>query len=59
LQRTAGPYIGANFRLEQSQQSRATVRHVKPALSLAARFDGEFAGGEQTYAGFGTPRYAW
>jgi outer membrane autotransporter protein len=27
--------------------------------SLLARFDGEFAGGSQTYAGTGTPRYIW
>ncbi len=27
--------------------------------SLLARFDGEFAGGSQTYAGTGTARYTW
>jgi len=27
--------------------------------SVAGRFDGEFAGGSQTYAGTGTVRYAW
>ena len=27
--------------------------------SLAAKFDGEFASGAQTYAGTGTLRYAW
>lgn len=29
------------------------------ALSLAARFDGEFAGRAQTYSGLGTVRYSW
>ena len=27
--------------------------------SLAAKFDGEFASGSQTYSGTGTLRYAW
>ena len=29
------------------------------ALTLAAKFDGEFAGSAQTYAGTGTLRYEW
>jgi uncharacterized protein with beta-barrel porin domain len=33
--------------------------HVTPALSLSAKFDGEFAARGQTYAGTGTIRYAW
>lgn len=33
--------------------------HVTPQLSLAAKFDGEFASGSQTYAGTGTVRYVW
>jgi uncharacterized protein with beta-barrel porin domain len=33
--------------------------HVTPALSIAAKFDGEFAKGSQTYAGTGTVRYLW
>jgi uncharacterized protein with beta-barrel porin domain len=33
--------------------------HLTPALSLAAKFDGEFARGSQTYAGTGTLRYSW
>jgi len=28
-------------------------------VTLAAKFDGEFAGGSQTYAGTGTIRYSW
>jgi uncharacterized protein with beta-barrel porin domain len=33
--------------------------HVTANWSLLARFDGEFAGGSQTYAGTGTVRYRW
>ena len=33
--------------------------HITPRLALLAKFDGEFARGSQTYAGSGTPRYAW
>jgi uncharacterized protein with beta-barrel porin domain len=33
--------------------------HLTPAWSLAAKFDGEFAPGSQTYAGTGTLRYTW
>jgi len=33
--------------------------HVTAAWSLAARFDGEFASGSQTYAGTGTLRCTW
>ena len=33
--------------------------HMTPNWSLAAKFDGEFAVGSQTYAGTGTLRYAW
>jgi outer membrane autotransporter protein len=33
--------------------------HVTRALSLLAKFDGEFGKGSQTYAGSGTVRYAW
>jgi uncharacterized protein with beta-barrel porin domain len=33
--------------------------HLTPALSVAAKFDGEFAKGSQTYAGTGTVRYMW
>ena len=33
--------------------------HVTPAVSIAAKFDGEFAKGSQTYAGTGTVRYTW
>ena len=32
---------------------------VTPAVSIAAKFDGEFAKGSQTYAGTGTVRYLW
>jgi outer membrane autotransporter protein len=32
---------------------------ITPALSLLAKFDGEFARGSQTYAGSGTLRYTW
>jgi autotransporter-associated beta strand protein len=33
--------------------------HMTANWSLAAKFDGEFAKGSQTYAGTGTLRYAW
>ncbi len=33
--------------------------HISTNWSLAAKFDGEFAAGSQTYAGTGTLRYAW
>jgi len=33
--------------------------HVTPALSLSAKFDGEFANGSQTYSGTGTLSYTW
>jgi autotransporter-associated beta strand protein len=33
--------------------------HVTANWSLLAKFDGEFAGGSQTYAGTGTVRYTW
>jgi outer membrane autotransporter protein len=33
--------------------------HVTPALSIATKFDGEFANGSQTYSGTGTLRYTW
>ncbi len=32
---------------------------ITPSWSLAAKFDGEFAAGSQTYAGTGKLRYAW
>jgi outer membrane autotransporter protein len=33
--------------------------HLTQSWSLAAKFDGEFASGSQTYAGTGTLRYTW
>jgi uncharacterized protein with beta-barrel porin domain len=33
--------------------------HVTPAVSLSAKFDGEWARGSQTYASTGTIRYSW
>jgi hypothetical protein len=32
---------------------------LSPNWSVMAKFDGEFAGGSQTYAGTGTLRYTW
>jgi uncharacterized protein with beta-barrel porin domain len=37
----------------------AAELHMTVNWSLAAKFDGEFARGSQTYAGTGTLRYAW
>jgi Autotransporter beta-domain len=39
--------------------SASAELHVTPALSLSAKFDGEWAQGSQTYAGTGTLRYSW
>jgi hypothetical protein len=33
--------------------------HFAPSWSFAAKFDGKFASGSQTYAGTGTLRTAW
>jgi uncharacterized protein with beta-barrel porin domain len=33
--------------------------HMTANWSLAAKFDGEFAAGSQTYSGTGTLRYMW
>jgi len=33
--------------------------HVTARWSVAAKFDGEFADGSQTYGGSGTLRYTW
>ena len=33
--------------------------HLSPRVSLAAKFDGEFASRAQSYAGTATLRYAW
>jgi len=33
--------------------------YLTPRFTLLAKFDGEFAGGSQTYAGSGTLRYTW
>ena len=32
---------------------------MRNSISLGARFDGEFAGRSQTYAGLGTAKYGW
>ena len=33
--------------------------HITQAWSLSAKFDGDFAGGSNTYAGTGALRYTW
>jgi outer membrane autotransporter protein len=39
--------------------SAAAELRLPNGVSFTAKFDGEFAGGSQTYAGTGTIRYAW
>ncbi len=44
---------------ESALASAGAELHITPALSLLAKFDGEFAGGSRTYAGTGTLRCPW
>jgi len=50
---------GAAIPHDSALTSLGAELHVSARLSLLAKFDGEFAGGAQTYAGSGTLRYAW
>ncbi|HEY2135508.1 MAG TPA: autotransporter domain-containing protein [Xanthobacteraceae bacterium] len=50
---------GATPARNSALTSAGAELHVTPALSVGAKFDGEFARGSQTYAGTGTVRYAW
>jgi uncharacterized protein with beta-barrel porin domain len=50
---------GASAAKNSALASAGAELHVTPQFSLAAKFDGEFARGSQTYAGTGTARYVW
>jgi uncharacterized protein YhjY with autotransporter beta-barrel domain len=50
---------GAPLPKDSALASAGAVLRITPTLSLAAKFDGEFADGSQTYAGTGTLRYTW
>ena len=50
---------GATPPKDSALASAEAELHVTSKWSLAARFDGQFASGSQTYAGTGTLRYAW
>jgi uncharacterized protein with beta-barrel porin domain len=53
---------GANFTVfgaVPAKNSAGAELRVTPALSVAAKFDGQLAGGTQTYAGSGTVRLRW
>jgi outer membrane autotransporter protein len=50
---------GAPVPKDAALASAGAVLHITPDWSLAAKFDGEFASGSQTYAGSGTLRYTW
>ncbi len=50
---------GAPIPQNSALTSAGAELHMTPNWSFAARFDGEFASGSETYAGTGTVRYRW
>jgi uncharacterized protein with beta-barrel porin domain len=50
---------GATPPADSALVSTGAELHMTANWSLAARFDGEFANGSQTYGGSGTVRYTW
>ncbi len=50
---------GAPFAKDSALTTFGAVLHINANWSFAAKFDGEFASGSQTYAGTGTLRYTW
>jgi uncharacterized protein with beta-barrel porin domain len=50
---------GAPIPQNSALASAGAELHMTPSWSFAARFDGEFASGSDTYAGTGTVRYRW
>jgi hypothetical protein len=50
---------GATLPANSALVSGGAQYFFTPAWSLAAKFDGEFAAGSQTYSGTGTLRYTW
>jgi outer membrane autotransporter protein len=50
---------GAGIPANSALSSVGAELHITANWSVEAKFDGDFAGGSQTYAGSGTVRYAW
>jgi uncharacterized protein with beta-barrel porin domain len=50
---------GAALPANSALASAGAELKLNPHVSLLGKFDGEFAGGSQTYAGTGTLRYTW
>jgi hypothetical protein len=50
---------GAKPPADSALVSTGAELHMTANWSVAAKFDGEFAGGSQTYGGSGTLRYTW
>jgi outer membrane autotransporter protein len=50
---------GAPFAKDSTLASAGAVLHITQSWSFAAKFDGDFASGSNTYAGTGTLRYTW
>jgi outer membrane autotransporter protein len=50
---------GARAPEDAALVSAAAELRLRNGVSLIGKFDGEFAGGSQTYAGTGTVRYQW
>ena len=50
---------GATPPTDSALVSAGAELHMTASWSLAAKFDGEFANGSQTYGGSGTLRYTW
>jgi outer membrane autotransporter protein len=50
---------GASLPHNSALTTAGAELRITRALSLIANFDGEFAGGSQTYPGSGTLRYTW
>jgi uncharacterized protein with beta-barrel porin domain len=51
--------FGAAPAKDSALASAGAELRVTPNVSVAAKFDGQFAGGTQTYAGSGTVRLQW
>jgi uncharacterized protein with beta-barrel porin domain len=50
---------GAPLPKDSALTSAGAVLHINTNWSFAAKFDGQFADGFQTYGGTGTLRYSW
>jgi uncharacterized protein with beta-barrel porin domain len=50
---------GAPVPKDSALATAGAVLHITSNWSFAAKFDGDFASGSETYAGSGTLRYTW